>query len=313
MFMKCMKCGAEVLAGDAVAHAKSHGIAVCCFCGRPSKNSSGGSLHVRLSHVLTDKERSERMLPTRTESAKRKKSESLKKSWSNPEVYRRRCESQNRPETSRKKSEANKISHNTKEFKERQHNALVEAFARPEVKKHMSERQQCKIGTPAYVKRQRTLNSEEYRARCSQRLKNRWLLYSDSRKYESVQGMIEAGGSGHKRTIRNKKGSSVKCDSDMEYEYCKLLMADDDVVDFDRFVGVIHLIGMDRIYIPDFVVNRRSGVRELIEVKSSWTAKFPTFPFKVEAAIAWCEEHSMTYKIVRESDMCEYERRLLSQ
>ena len=60
-----------------------------------------------------------------------------------------------------------------------------------------------------------------------------------------------------------------------------------------------------RKYYPDFLVRYRDGRTELIEVKPKRKLEQATIKKKMAAALLWCAEHGMTYRIVTEIQLKE--------
>lgn len=112
---------------------------------------------------------------------------------------------------------------------------------------------------------------------------------------------------GQKSDVINKSGKKIHCDSSYEDRFCKCLLSDSLIEDFDRGER-IRLIGQDHWYYPDFLVNLTDGRKELVEIKGSFTIKDPSVPFKVEAALAWCEENGVRFWLVMEDELDQYER-----
>lgn len=112
---------------------------------------------------------------------------------------------------------------------------------------------------------------------------------------------------GRKSEVINKSGKKIHCDSSYEDRFCKCLLSDSLVEDFDRGER-IRLIGQDHWYYPDFLVTLTDGRKELVEIKGSFTIKDPSVPFKIEAALAWCEENDARFSLVMEDELEQYER-----
>lgn len=60
-----------------------------------------------------------------------------------------------------------------------------------------------------------------------------------------------------------------------------------------------------RKYYPDFLVRYKDGRTELIEVKPKRKLEQATIKKKMAAALLWCAEHGMTYRIVTEIQLKE--------
>ncbi len=60
-----------------------------------------------------------------------------------------------------------------------------------------------------------------------------------------------------------------------------------------------------RKYYPDFLVRYKDGRTELIEVKPKRKLEQAVIKKKMTAALLWCAEHGMTYRIVTEIQLKE--------
>ena len=60
-----------------------------------------------------------------------------------------------------------------------------------------------------------------------------------------------------------------------------------------------------RKYYPDFLVRYKDGRTELIEVKPKRKLEQAVVKKKMAAALLWCAEHGMTYRIVTEIQLKE--------
>lgn len=60
-----------------------------------------------------------------------------------------------------------------------------------------------------------------------------------------------------------------------------------------------------RKYYPDFLVRYKDGRTELIEVKPKRKLEQAVIKKKMAAALLWCAEHGMTYRIVTEIQLKE--------
>lgn len=149
---------------------------------------------------------------------------------------------------------------------------------------------------------------QDYRKKISVRTKEALNTPEMKEKLSKIQAQIhsENSGVGISSRIDNKAGESVFCASTWERRFCDDLLKDSSIIDFRRSNLRLHLIGMPKRYLPDFFVTIK-GKTFLVEIKSSYTIKDELVPFKVETAIAWCEDHSMTFLIWTEKEMSIYE------
>jgi len=60
-----------------------------------------------------------------------------------------------------------------------------------------------------------------------------------------------------------------------------------------------------RKYYPDFLVKYKDGRSELIEVKPKRKLEQAIVKKKMEAAVVWCANHGMTYRIITEIQLKE--------
>lgn len=61
--------------------------------------------------------------------------------------------------------------------------------------------------------------------------------------------------------------------------------------------------GRIRRYIPDFMVNRTDGTKELIEVKPSKRLVQRNVQKKIAAAEEWCRAHGMVFRVITEHEL----------
>lgn len=58
-----------------------------------------------------------------------------------------------------------------------------------------------------------------------------------------------------------------------------------------------------RKYYPDFYIEYNDGKKIVVEIKPSKKLKQMSVLKKISAAIAWCTEHDMTYKVLTEIEL----------
>lgn len=61
--------------------------------------------------------------------------------------------------------------------------------------------------------------------------------------------------------------------------------------------------GRLRKYYPDFMVDRKDGTREMIEVKPSKRLVQKKVQKKICAAREWCSAHGVTFKVLTEHEL----------
>lgn len=141
-----------------------------------------------------------------------------------------------------------------------------------------------------------TVQSTEYRNKLSE-------IFANKVTHDEVHGI--------KSQETSKTGKIIKCASSYEAWFCRLLNEDDNVKDYDRFRHFIYYNGHHR-YVPDFIVEDKDGNKHIIEIKSTYTKTLPGVDAKAEAGMQYAMEHNMTYYMLTELELSEYERRLTS-
>lgn len=104
-------------------------------------------------------------------------------------------------------------------------------------------------------------------------------------------------------------GIEVYLRSSYESTYARMLDADPDVLSWEHepmrlpylFEGSMHN------YVPDFMVTRTDGTKQLIEVKPENLSDTPTNLAKAIAASSWCDLNNVQYVIVTEKSLDTYE------
>ena len=132
----------------------------------------------------------------------------------------------------------------------------------------------------------------------------RWENWTDEQKDAWLQ-KTRAGGAGYGRPSHfysEKQDLDIYCDSKYELRFCQYIEQIPQVIEFRRFYYLIDMIGFKHRYKPDFVVKTKDK-NYLIEVKSKYFAQDRLWPFKVEAAVNWCEDNGFEYRIVMEKEL----------
>lgn len=108
--------------------------------------------------------------------------------------------------------------------------------------------------------------------------------------------------------IENQLGELVYWGSSYERRFCECMLDDPDVVVFRRGGVGIKCHTAQHTYIPDFRVWRTNGTVDLIEIKSNhWIETDPMVPHEIAAAKRYCRENGMTYRLLAEKELDEYE------
>lgn len=108
--------------------------------------------------------------------------------------------------------------------------------------------------------------------------------------------------------IENQLGELVYWGSSYERRFCECMLDDPDVVVFRRGGVGIKCHTAQHTYIPDFRVWRTNGTVDLIEIKSNhWIETDPMVPHEIAAAKRYCSENGMTYRLLAEKELDEYE------
>lgn len=96
--------------------------------------------------------------------------------------------------------------------------------------------------------------------------------------------------------------SVERYDSKWELQYMRRLERDKTVVKWTKNHGIsipyVTEAGNVRGYLPDFLVERPDGVKELHEVKGTQLLENPDTRRKHEAAREWCRRRGMNFLVV---------------
>ena len=105
-------------------------------------------------------------------------------------------------------------------------------------------------------------------------------------------------------------GIEVYLRSSYESTYARMLDADPDVICWEHEPMRIpyDIEGSTHNYVPDFMVTRVDGTKQLIEVKPENLSDTPVNLAKAIAASSWCELKTLQYVIVTEKSLDTYER-----
>lgn len=91
-------------------------------------------------------------------------------------------------------------------------------------------------------------------------------------------------------------------DSSWEYDYMNELEKDDSVTKWTKNHGIrIPYLADDnkyKYYNPDFLIEKKDGTIELVEMKSEHMLKTPNTQRKAEYAKKWCDERKMKYRLI---------------
>lgn len=244
---------------------------------------------IRLSHILKS------LL-----NILQKRSKVSKANWQNEE-YRKRH------------SDKAKIYWSKQENHEKASKIQKEANKNPVVKARRSAAQKRFLADPERkeLRRQKQLATKRAHNKdgsLSRRYANanhrRWENWTDEQKDAWLQ-KTRAGGAGYGRPSHfysEKQNLDIYCDSKYELRFCQYIEQIPQVIEFRRFYYLIDMIGFKHRYKPDFVVKTKDK-NYLIEVKSKYFAQDRLWPFKVEAAVNWCEDNEFEYRIVMEKEL----------
>ena len=104
------------------------------------------------------------------------------------------------------------------------------------------------------------------------------------------------------------KAGECRFRSGWEFNYMKYLDEDPDVVSYEYeklaipYVSNVRTKKM-RKYLPDFVVVRQDGKREVVEIKQSRRVLDPKIVKKTLAARDWCSRNDAEYTILTEIEL----------
>lgn len=272
----------------------------CSMCGRMCRGQRGLKAHMKNKHdpdvnrrisqrsrdMWSDSELHDRTLKkiiekNRSEEGCRRISEGTVMGLSNPDVRRRL-------------SRASKAMWRDPDYREKMADSMDRLHHDPEIRRICNEKMRGHWSDP------------EYRERLSERISQGIRRKMDVASDDDLSRWLGPH-HGDQSDVINKSGSVVHCQSSYERWYCELMLIDDRVIDFDRSGLWLDIIGIGRRYNPDFIVRFDDGHTELVEIKSSFSIRDPLVPFKTEAAIAWCEENDVTFRILKEDQLSEYE------
>jgi hypothetical protein len=108
-----------------------------------------------------------------------------------------------------------------------------------------------------------------------------------------------------RRYASHKLGRLVSAESRLEYDFLVLIDHDDDVDRFDdRPFSIVYGVGgKDHLYTPDFVVSRRSSVKELVEIKNSYLLSLPETKQIVEVGELFAAAHGYRFLVLTEKEI----------
>lgn len=115
----------------------------------------------------------------------------------------------------------------------------------------------------------------------------------------------------HQGTFNSIKGGECKYRSGWEEKFMMYLDSNPDVISWSYEKVCIEYVsnkktGKIRRYYPDFLVIYKNNT-ELIEIKPSKKLKQATVIKKVEAAKNWCSSRNITYKVLTEIELKNFE------
>jgi hypothetical protein len=97
----------------------------------------------------------------------------------------------------------------------------------------------------------------------------------------------------------------ILCRSTYEERYAVMLDADPDVISYEtESIRIPYAFeGSTRNYVPDFVITRASGAREIVEVKAAALLDHGSNSLKFSAARDFCTSRGLTFRVVTEHDL----------
>lgn len=112
----------------------------------------------------------------------------------------------------------------------------------------------------------------------------------------------------HRGTHVSIIAGECKYRSSWEQKYMEYLDTNPDVTKWSYEKLIIEYISNNktkkiRKYYPDFQIEYSSGEKVVVEIKPSRKLKQLNILKKISAAIKWCIEHDMTYKILTEIEL----------
>ena len=339
--VQCPRCGKTFRDRISLeAHTKTHDYktVVCEICGREFRGRNALSTHILRTH--DEKWRAENLERLaegqRTPEARARHSVAQKKVWNKPGYrenfsqkisdhwadpeYKDRVSAKIRetaqdPEHRAMVSEKlTEIYRDNDELRSRIGAAVSKAFSTPEKRKMLSENSKrmwrnltdderaelcAKISEGTKASWQRPEVQENHRVG--------WRLFFDSMTDEERIEFISRNARGIHSRVPNRAGVEVHCDSTYEDRFCKAMLRDPNVSDFDRFHGLIPYGDGEHSYNPDFDVTLVDGRRFVIEIKSDWTKTFDDVKEKIAAAVEWCMDSGCEYVLLADDDLMNYE------
>ena len=308
------------------------------MCGKTVMGGNGLSTHMLRAHnqKWRDENLGRIMASTQTPEARAKRSEKQKRLWNKPGYrenfsqkisehwadpeYKERVSEKIRetardPEHRAMVSEKlTEIYRDNDELRSRIGAAVSKAFSTPEKRKMLSENSKrmwrnltdderaelcAKISEGTKASWQRPEVQENHRVG--------WRLFFDSMTDEERIEFISRNARGIHSRVPNRAGVEVHCDSTYEDRFCKAMLRDPNVSDFDRFHGLIPYGDGEHSYNPDFDVTLVDGRRFVIEIKSDWTKTFDDVKEKIAAAVEWCMDSGCEYVLLADDDLMNYE------
>lgn len=96
--------------------------------------------------------------------------------------------------------------------------------------------------------------------------------------------------------------------SSWELRYMEYLDANEEVINWSYEKLIIEYVSNKktnkiRKYYPDFQIEYADGKKFVVEIKQSRKLKQMNVIKKIKAAIKWCTDHDMTYKILTEIEL----------
>lgn len=269
---------------EAEMHSINHGSFKCEQCDSIFNTKRALSVHASMKHnvEINSKLRIQTKEIANRESVKAKIQETRMKNF-------------NKPEYVAKRKAAGLKGANTRKERYDWSALMSEVGNRPETKLKRSKAMKKVWQDPNSKERDHDMRSKAS--------KKAWANKTDEKKYEDLQKF--RGGA---KCEVEAFGKTIDCDSSYEKRFIELAMKDKHIKDLERCKSFIPIIGLGRRYNPDFFVVRQDGSKEIVEIKSSYTIKKEDTPFKVEAAIAWCEDNNYAYRLLTEKELDKYEQ-----